>query len=95
MILGNLLKTQAKHISVSSLKSLPVQKQIPSNSRLFQKPVRMFSADQAKPEEKETKGEFTKEEIEKGRAEWGIKYSDEALKFEKEWKLIADKIEKE
>ena len=55
----------------------------------------MFSADQAKPEEKETKGEFTKEEIEKGRAEWGIKYSDEALKFEKEWKLIADKIEKE
>ena len=45
MILGNLLKTQAKHISVSSLKSLPVQKQILSNSRLFQKPVRMFSAD--------------------------------------------------
>ena len=55
----------------------------------------MFSADQAKPEGKEAKGEFTKEEIEKGRAEWGIKYSDEALKFEKEWKLIADKIEKE
>ena len=25
--------------------------------------------------------------------EWGIKYNDECLKFEKEWKEIADKIE--
>ena len=41
------------------------------------------------------KEEFTKEEIEIGRAEWGIKYSDEALKFEKEWKKIADEVEKE
>ena len=25
--------------------------------------------------------------------EWGIKYNDECLKFEKEWKQIADQIE--
>ena len=30
-----------------------------------------------------------------GAAEWGIKYNDECLKFEKEWKSIADKIETE
>jgi len=28
-------------------------------------------------------------------AEWGIKYDDECLKFEKEWKQIADKVETE
>merc|ERR1712086_958740 len=27
--------------------------------------------------------------------EWGIKYDDECLKFEKEWKEIADKVEEE
>ena len=47
--------------------------------------MRMFSAD-AKPTEKE---------LEAGRAEWGIKYNDECLKFEKEWKVVADKIETE
>ena len=30
-----------------------------------------------------------------GAAEWGIKYDDECLKFEKEWKKIADKVEKD
>ena len=25
-------------------------------------------------------------------AEWGIKYDDECLKFENEWKQIADKV---
>ena len=37
----------------------------------------------------------TPEEIEKGRQEWGIKYDDECLKFEKEWKEIADRVENE
>ena len=45
----------------------------------------MFSAE-TKPTEKE---------LEHGRAEWGIKYNDDCLKFEKEWKVIADKIEGE
>ncbi len=27
------------------------------------------------------------------KSEWGIKYNDDCLKFEKEWKKIADKIE--
>jgi hypothetical protein len=44
---------------------------------------RLFSAD------------ATEKEKEQGRAEWGIKYNDECLKFEKEWKQIADKIEAE
>jgi hypothetical protein len=35
----------------------------------------------------------TEEELAKNREEWGVKYSDEAFKFEKEWKAIADKIE--
>ena len=39
--------------------------------------------------------EPTKEEIEAGRVEWGIKYDDECLKFEKEWELIAEKVAKE
>ena len=37
----------------------------------------------------------TQEEIEKGRQEWGIKYDDECLKFEKEWKVIAERVENE
>ena len=45
----------------------------------------MFSTD-AKPTDKE---------LEQGRAEWGIKYNDECLHFEKEWKIISDKIEAE
>ena len=27
------------------------------------------------------------------KAEWGIKYNDECLKFEQEWKQIADEVE--
>jgi hypothetical protein len=45
----------------------------------------MFSAD----------GKPTEAEKAKGQAEWGIKYDDECLKFEKEWKIIAEKIEGE
>jgi len=33
--------------------------------------------------------EFTKEELEAGKEQWGIKYNDEALKFEKEWTKIS------
>jgi hypothetical protein len=34
----------------------------------------------------------TPEEV---KEEWGEKYSDECFKFEKEWKLISEKIENE
>ena len=34
---------------------------------------------------------FSKQQI--GEGEWGIKYDDECLKFEKEWKQIADEVE--
>lgn len=52
--------------------------------------VRAFSSDEANKQ-----ATPTKEEIEHGRSEWGIKYDDECLKFEKEWKEVADKIEAE
>ena len=32
---------------------------------------------------------------EEGKAEWGIKYDDECLKFEKEWETIAKRVETE
>ena len=62
------------------------------NNRFLQNNIRCFSAENSA---EAAKDEPSKEEIEKGRSEWGIKYSDEALKFEKEWKEIADKIEDE
>ena len=37
--------------------------------------------------------EISKEEYEKGRAEWGLKYDDECLKFEKEWEMIAKAVD--
>jgi len=33
--------------------------------------------------------------LERSRLEWGLKYTDEAFKFEKEWKEIASKVEAE
>lgn len=56
----------------------------------------MFSAEAEKPAAEESQvPEPTKEEIETGRVEWGIKYDDECLKFEKEWELIAQKVNEE
>jgi len=37
--------------------------------------------------------EPTQEEKEKARHEWGLKYDDECLKFEKEWEIIAKAVE--
>lgn len=37
----------------------------------------------------------TPDELAKNREEWGEKYSDECFAFEKEWKTISEKIEKE
>ena len=60
---------------------------------------RMFSAEEsAEPAKEEAASkvpEPTEEEYEKGRQEWGIKYSDECLKFEKEWNLIAKAVEEQ
>ena len=38
---------------------------------------------------------FSESEKEANRQEWGIKYDDECLKFEKEWQAIAEAVEKE
>ena len=37
----------------------------------------------------------TQEEVDANRHEWGIKYNDECLKFEKEWEEIARRVEDE
>ena len=39
--------------------------------------------------------EFSAAEIAENKNEWGIKYNDECLKFEKEWEFIANAVEKE
>ena len=39
--------------------------------------------------------EATPEELAKYRDQWGIKYDDECFKFEKEWELIASKVEED
>ena len=55
--------------------------------RLFwSQSFKAFSTEAEKP---------SKEEIDAGRAEWGIKYDDECLKFEKEWKTISDRVVEE
>jgi hypothetical protein len=67
--------------------------------------VRFFSAQEGdhkakggKPQAPHAKGDAstkppTEEELAKNREEWGEKYTDEAFRFEKEWKAISDKIE--
>lgn len=51
------------------------------------KTVRMFSAEGA--------SQPSQQEIDANRAEWGIKYNDECLKFEKEWQILAEQVERE
>ena len=52
---------------------------------------RMFSAESA-PEQKSSIPEPSAAEKETARHEWGLKYDDECLKFEKEWEIIAKKV---
>ena len=55
-----------------------------------------FSAEAEPAEEaKAAAPEPTAAEVEAGRQEWGIKYDDECLKFEKEWAEIAEKVQQE
>ena len=44
--------------------------------------VRLFSSD-------------NKSSVPEGAGEWGVKYDDECLKFEKEWEEMANKVETE
>ena len=59
--------------------------------------VRCFAAEAEGKEEPAASSvpEPTQEELEKGRVEWGIKYNDECLKFEKEWEIIAKAVEEQ
>ena len=73
---------------------LPAQSHSVSTLRTTIAHTRFFSTDESGAAKKETEA-HTKEEIEKGREEWGVKYDDECLKFEKEWKIIAERVEAE
>ena len=48
--------------------------------------VRLFSSDNT---------DGNKTSIPEGAGEWGVKYDDECLKFEKEWEEMANKVETE
>ncbi len=37
----------------------------------------------------------SEEELQNAREEWGFKFDDECFKFEKEWKTIAEAVERE
>ena len=57
----------------------------PTRSRLISTQSAFFSGD-AKPDAAEAAA---------NKAEWGIKYDDECLKFEKEWQVIAERVQNE
>ena len=66
-----------------------------AGASIYRVELRYFSAEGETPKEEEAGKvpEPTAEEIEKGRSDWGIKYDDECLKFEKEWNIIAKAVE--
>lgn len=73
-------------------------KQIRPTTQVFNN-IKMFSStEEPAPVETPVKEEAaapTQQEMEQGRHEWGIKYDDECLKFEKEWQMIAEQVENE
>ena len=54
-----------------------------------------YFSEEVKEEAKPAVEESTAAEIAAGQEEWGIKYDDECLKFEKEWKEIAERVQQE
>ena len=80
----SILKKQQRQLLNSAMQALSG-----TNVAAAQQPdkiMRVFSTTKAEPKA---------EELAKSREEWGEKYSDECFKFEKEWKIISEKIEKE
>ena len=62
-----------------------------ARGRLATTQVAYFSEEAKAPAAEEP----TAAEKDASREEWGIKYDDECLKFEKEWKTISEAIEQE
>ena len=54
-----------------------------------------YFSEEVKEEAKPAAAEPSAAEVEAGRQEWGIKYDDECLKFEKEWQEIAQRVQDE
>ena len=61
------------------------------STQLVNSRVAYFS-EEVKEEAKPAAAEPTAAEVEAGQQEWGIKYDDECLKFEKEWAEIAERV---
>ncbi len=86
MFLSNrLFQAAGKKTMTTGLKQFGMRR-----SNLTATQVNFFSEETQKAPVEEPKvetasAEPTPAEIEKGREEWGIKYDDECLKFEKEW----------
>lgn len=80
MFISNILKKQHRQLA-SSVAQILTQTTPAVSSRFFSQ-----AASPAQP---------TPEELNKAKEEWGEQYSDECFQFEKEWKAIADKVEKE
>ena len=68
-------------------------------TKLIHKTIRMnvasrwFSTEAAQAKTEKVVPEASEEEKKKYRDAWGLKYSDEWLKFEKEWEKIAEERE--
>ena len=70
-------------------------KQLRTSQQVFNNTIRAFSAEANENQESAQVPEPTQEEIAAGREQWGVQYDDECLKFEKEWQMIAEKVEQE
>lgn len=64
------------------------------STQLINSRVAYFS-EEVKEEAKPAAAEPTAAEVQAGQQEWGIKYDDECLKFEKEWAEIAERVQQE
>ena len=64
------------------------------STQLINSRVAYFS-EEVKEEAKPAAAEPTAAEVQPGQQEWGIKYDDECLKFEKEWAEIAERVQQE
>ena len=86
----------SKRVLNNSHKALTQANRIYMRSNTLTATQAAYFSEETQPAEKaEEAAAPTQAEIEKGREEWGIKYDDECLKFEKEWQVISDAVEKE
>ena len=89
MFLSNrLFQAASKKTMTTGLKQFGMRRTLTATQvNFFSEETQKAPVEEPKVETAST--EPTAAEIEKSREEWGIKYDDECLKFEKEWQEIA------